>query len=440
MTSPSQSIRPSVWEQGFVVATALIFWTDILSIIFPGELDAPSFPFRVTVLAIYAVVLFLLMRRPDDLLMTMRLSPALMLLLFLPLFSVLWSIQPNVSFHRGFALLGSSMFGVYLATHMHLSRSLILLGTGSTFAALISLALIVAVPAVGLMPDGEYVGVWRGAYSHKNAFGQMTALGAILCWLAWQNSRGGITLLFAIGLSTNCLLLAGSKSVSAQLLLVVCTVVLLVAGPLIRSVVNNFFVLLPFLVIAAIGATVAHGWYDVSSLFFLIGKDATLTARVPMWSVILPFADERFWLGYGYEVFWMDGHYPVDIIVQRIKFNPVYSHNGLLELWLNLGALGIAVFSLAFMRFVYLASAMLYRVPKHPIYLLSFVFIVLMVMQNISEVTLLARNSMSWVLFVMLSVVLSLKYRERGIEAVSQQRSPVFARQNIKSKPRLPVV
>ena len=94
--------------------------------------------------------------------------------------------------------------------------------------------------------------VKKRAYHHKNAFGQMTALGAIVCWLAWQNTRGGGTLLFGIGLGTNLLLLAGSKSLTAQLLFIVCAGILLTAGPAIRAVADNFFVLLPFLAMASV--------------------------------------------------------------------------------------------------------------------------------------------------------------------------------------------
>ena len=171
MRASLNSARPSLLEQVFVVATALIFWTDILALAFPGEHDAPSFAFRTTVLAIYGIVLVLLARRPDVFRRALAVSPILMALLFMPLVSTVWSIEPDVTLHRSFALLGSSMFGVYLATHLPLARTLFLLAVAGTLAALISLILIAAVPSIGIMPQGEYLGVWRGAYHHKNAFG-----------------------------------------------------------------------------------------------------------------------------------------------------------------------------------------------------------------------------------------------------------------------------
>ena len=440
MKASWNSAVPSLLEQVFVVATALIFWTDSLALAFPGELDAPSFVFRTTVLGIYGIVLVLLARRPVVFRRALVVSPALMALLFMPALSAIWSIEPDVTLHRSFALLGSSMFGVYLATHLPLTRTLFLLGIAGTLAALISLILIGAVPRIGIMQGGEYLGVWRGAYHHKNAFGQMTALGAIVCWLALQNTHGSGAFVFGAGLAMNLLLLAGSKSFTAQFLFIVCAVILFSAGAFVRGLVNNFLVLLPFLAIASIGATIAISGYDVAGLLFSLGKDATLSARVPMWQEILPFANDRFWLGYGYEVFWRAGHYPIDIITQRIRFNPVYAHNGLLELWLGLGITGVAIFCAAFAQFIVYAGAMLYRAPKHPIYLLSVVFIVMTVLQNVSEVTLLQRNSMSWILFVMLSVVLATRFHGFNVGATTDDEPGTRLPQVASTQPKLLVV
>jgi exopolysaccharide production protein ExoQ len=412
--------RPSIaigagphWiEQLFAVVTALIFWTDALKLAFPGFADEPSIVFRLTVLAIYTIVGSLIIRRSTETLRCIASSPLLGCLLFLPLLSALWSIEPGITFHRSIALLGSSAFGIYLATQVSETRVIALLGLTATLSAVMSLVLIVAVPSIGLMQDGEYEGVWRGAYEHKNAFGQMTALGAIACLIAWRFGRQPRPALFLPGLLVNLILLAGSRSLTAQLLVVACAGILFVAGPVVKIAVDHSVALLSGLIfLVFISVISAASGLEFKDLLTLLGKSATLSDRLPLWQTILPFALEKFWLGYGYEVFWLDGHYPVDIIVKKMYFNPSYSHNGLLETWLGLGALGVGTFLVVFAQFVYRSGVLLYRNPTSPIFLFSAVFIVLTIFANASEVTILQRNNIVWVLFVMFSASLSLKIR-----------------------------
>lgn len=87
-----------------------------------------------------------------------------------------------------------------------------------------------------------------------------------------------------------------------------------------------------------------------SDLLELIGKDATLTGRTPLWEAIIEFMlDHKMLTGYGYAMFWRDGsavrtlHTSFD--VNSFMGNMTSgAHNLLLELWLNVGLLGIGAF------------------------------------------------------------------------------------------------
>lgn len=84
-----------------------------------------------------------------------------------------------------------------------------------------------------------------------------------------------------------------------------------------------------------------------------IGKDATLTGRIPLWKQIIQvMTEQRSFLGWGFCMFWRDRK-AVSLIhaaFSRFSFMGYMttgSHNVLLELWLDTGMIGVAAFFLA---------------------------------------------------------------------------------------------
>ena len=83
-----------------------------------------------------------------------------------------------------------------------------------------------------------------------------------------------------------------------------------------------------------------------------LGKNATITGRVPLWRRLLEFMQTSHTLtGYGFGHFWRDGQalellhagYPEKSFLGNVTSG---AHNCLLELWLNTGLIGVAAFAL----------------------------------------------------------------------------------------------
>ncbi len=88
------------------------------------------------------------------------------------------------------------------------------------------------------------------------------------------------------------------------------------------------------------------------SLFEFLGKDVTLTGRVPLWrQVIKVMSEDHTFLGYGYGMFWRNSS-AVALLHTAFYSNSFRgsmltgAHNVLLELWLNVGLVGIFFFFL----------------------------------------------------------------------------------------------
>jgi exopolysaccharide production protein ExoQ len=210
----------------------------------------------------------------------------------------------------------------------------------------------------------------------------------------------------AAGCLLNTILVAGSQSLTAQLVCAVSVIMVLTIGRFIRSFVRFGPLVAGLLLLAIAFVASLYRLEDFFELLGSLGKDPTLSSRVPLWQSLAPFMLDRFWLGFGYEAFWSDNNYAVQIVVERVKFRPWYAHNGVIELWLGLGMVGLALMIYVFLRLTALAATRLYQDETNPAWQLALVFAFQFLVQNFSESTILMRNSMFWSLLVMLAYML----------------------------------
>jgi O-antigen ligase len=73
-----------------------------------------------------------------------------------------------------------------------------------------------------------------------------------------------------------------------------------------------------------------------------LGRDPTLTGRTNLWQNLLPLA-RNVWIGTGYESFWTT-QVQETLAAQGIQATVNSSHNGFLEVYMNLGLIGLALY------------------------------------------------------------------------------------------------
>jgi exopolysaccharide production protein ExoQ len=74
-----------------------------------------------------------------------------------------------------------------------------------------------------------------------------------------------------------------------------------------------------------------------------MGRDPTLTARTEIWTVVLSIANNSL-VGTGFESFWLGPR--LEKIWSMYSWGPAEAHNGYLEIFLNLGWVGLALLAL----------------------------------------------------------------------------------------------
>jgi len=344
----------------------------------------------------------------------------LWLLIGIALLSVLWSAAPEVTLRRGIALIGTTLLGVYVAMRYGQREQLQLLAWALGIGALLSLLFTLAVPAYGIMEEPQAQG-WRGVYTHKNALGRNMALGALIFMILALSERRYRWVSWA-GFGLSIILLLLSNSITGLVIFLV----LLPLLPLFRATRWPYTLAVPFLIAAVLllGSLALWGVAHEGTVLGFFNRDVTLTGRTVVWPAVFDMIWERPWLGYGYQAFWLGWDGPSSYVLIVTDFDPLSAHSGYLDLWLNLGLLGVVVFAFGFLR---AAIRAIYRVRSTKIDegLWPSAYLTYMLLYNITESAILARNSISWVLYVI--VVLSMpRDRAKPSKGLTTSVSPSF--------------
>jgi O-antigen ligase len=135
-----------------------------------------------------------------------------------------------------------------------------------------------------------------------------------------------------------------------------------------------------------------------SGLLNTMGRDASLTGRTGVWEVILPLAKNPVF-GTGFESFWLGSR--MDKIWSVFWWRPNEAHNGYIEVYLNLGWVGIAFFLTLIATGYRNVVSMLRREPVPTS--LRLAFLVVAIAYNFTESAVRMMHPV-WICFMMTSL------------------------------------
>ena len=75
-----------------------------------------------------------------------------------------------------------------------------------------------------------------------------------------------------------------------------------------------------------------------------LGKSETLTGRIGIWEAVIGLAQQRPIVGWGWVSWWSPWAAPFDHLIRRGGVQVLHAHNAWLDIWLQLGVLGLVVF------------------------------------------------------------------------------------------------
>ena len=315
--------------------------------------------------------------------------------------SCLWSDYPFVTFKRWIKGLGTMIMVLVILTEKRPYEAI-----GTILRRLAFLLLPLSVLFIKFYPvlgRAYHMGLpmYSGVSSQKNGLGQICMLSTI--YFSWnmlisrsEGNASGQSLhysiyLIIIPMIAWLLYKANSATSLACTIVAIC----LFAACRLPAIERNPQRIIPICITLVALLGVMEPVFDVkNTIISMLGRRPDLTTRVPMWEDLLSLVKNPL-VGVGYESFWLGERrqYMADhwsIVCQ--------AHNGYLEMYLNLGFIGL-------LFIVGWIISGLKKVQRHlyidyPAAILRFCFIVVMCLSNYTEATFVALSNM-WMLFLL---------------------------------------
>ena len=380
----------------FMFSTALIalFLTDFDNLEYQSPLA------RSLWYPVYLIVFLLALRCLPQLIRLVAFNPLLIACVLICGLSFFWSIDPAISMRRSIALLITTLFGLVLAARYDWSGLVQRLAACFWVMAIVSILIAVLLPEYGTHQI-VHEGAWRGAWVEKNYMGGVMAKGVIvmLCAFAMRPDRA---IVWLPGTAMCFLLVLMSTSKTALLVALIGIGGFIALRIYRRYTVLRFPLILSMLLI--IGGIVGTLIIAPEFALGLIGKEVTLTGRTDIWSGLISSIQQKPWLGYGYGVYWLDPLGSSYYVRLSLEWGIPSAHNGWLDTWLSIGALGIAAFGLLFALTAILAIDRLRKGGTETYWVI--LSTVMFFAFSMSESTILQQNDLSWVMFVATSAKL----------------------------------
>jgi exopolysaccharide production protein ExoQ len=359
---------------------------------------------RAILIGFICVAIIILSKRRRQFSVHFRENGWLILLFFYALISIGWSDYSGIALRRYIRATGDIIMALIILTednhreaieHVLRRSAIILLPLSVLFVKYYSNLGIFYV-----MDGGRS---WVGVTLGKNQLGILCAfLGVFLVWRIFRifpKLNVYDTLLFV----SIIYLLSGAKSATSNVVFI--TGVLLYAGINIfknnpsrmNSVINIFIILTIFLQLFLIGFQNS----SISDLFFsATGRDASFTGRTSLWSALITIGSQSPLVGAGYSSFWL-GH--IDSLAQQFAFRPTQAHNGYLEVFLNLGIIGLILLIIVLLQTYKRLTNSLGE--TEPMGKLLFIFLLMIMLHNVTEASIMVPNYFLSFLLLLVSIV-----------------------------------
>jgi exopolysaccharide production protein ExoQ len=334
--------------------------------------------------------------------------------------SILWSVNPEISFYRWLVLVCTLITGAYIGLRYSMNELIRYLSVFGIYILLVSTLLVFFLPEIGIMNYYIIQGAWSGVYWHKNHMGLLATFINILFLINIINSfpsRQRDILFWSVLYIYSLVFLYQTDSVAAYLTTIFLHGLILVAllwlkfRQRIRRV--HYLAVGTLLIVAA-----AILFINLDQFFAIFNRNTTLTGRIPMWSYLFDaYIDQKPLFGYGFNAFWyIKSH---QVALQQAAGYPdtiIIADNGFLDILVNTGYVGLGLFLIFYGQAWW--RSLRYALSAHEI--TGFFPLILM------SYTLLANISWSLVfenegffMLVMISVLFCITGRSREREVTS---------------------
>lgn len=349
---------------------------------------------------VYLLSLPYLVRHRDTLFKCAKKQKLIWMLVLFALVSAFWSQVPLLTAKNSVLLCLSTAWGMYFGARYSVRDQLRLLAWALGLAIALSYLLAILLPDYGIM-TWEHVGSWEGIYPHRNTLARTMVL-AVLVFVFRARIKDASRLSCWLAIAGAAVLLLLSQSITGLMILLL-FVILKPLSPVLRWSRWRFVISVALLGALAVCLLLWLPWIKILDL---LGRNITLTGRLPLWILVAMKALQRPWLGYGYNGFWLGLGGESGPVWMAMHWTAPNAHNGFLDLWVSLGLAGLALF-LAGFAVVFWNSLKKARLGNTPEFQWPLVYLIFLLVYNLDETNLFQHNSLQWALYVAVAIGVS---------------------------------
>lgn len=332
----------------FTVSRSLYDWIYLSSPAMAGDagMNSEGNPInRAFYSALLIPGIIILVKRKFKWCLWLEKNPCVWLFFIYALVSCLWSDEPFVSFKRLIKATSTLVMALCIITEVHPYIAIGVILKRLTFILLpLSVLFIKYYPVWG---RGYHMGnpVYTGACSSKNLLGA-------LCLLSGIFFLGDLLYGSRIGPNGNQRL---HKSIHLIILPMIIWLTymansatslggLVLASLLFLMAKHTYFTQMPdkiisFSLVSGLIFGVIQYFFDIkTTIIQMLGRRPDLTTRIPMWQELISMVKNPI-IGFGYQGFWMGER--IVTIQAEYGSEVMQAHNGYIEMYINLGFIGV---------------------------------------------------------------------------------------------------
>lgn len=314
--------------------------------------------------------------------------------------SIAWSPDPVDALRRSVLIGLTLLFGICLAECYTPREQMLLILLTGVAAVLASFFVVAVAPSYAYGYQGE----WKGIFGHKNGLGiYLIFLMSPVFFMRLKRSLLGIAMVCMVSLAAVLVIMSESRTGWLLAFVFGCYVC---AYKLIDRFCRRDAKLLSITVMSVAGLLITFAVARYDTLVGLLGKSADFSGRFEIWQAVALAISKHPYLGYGYGGFWGDSHGESMNVELAVGFPLGHAHNGYLNLWLQLGVLGLALFLWSLISAARNGIRSL-NLPEHSYAAWCLGILLFVVMGNLDESFIMKYNSLATMVYVMACVGLS---------------------------------
>ncbi len=324
----------------------------------------------------------------------------LSVLLLYAMGSFLWATDASLTGGRVIILGGTTMLGTYLAVRFSLYEIFRITGISMLFAGVLSIIAVIVAPDIAIKQSGSFE--LEGIFGNKNILARPISIGAASGFFLWRDQRVSSSKFWVLVFAFLSVVTVVSQAKTS----LVALITVLFLSPFFSVLKLRGKIIVPSLIISS--SVVLGVLYlileNIEYVVSLLGKDLSFSGRVAIWAATIAMIGSRPWFGYGYGADWREAAGAFAYLLEGKKGEFSSAHNGILQISFEIGIIGMGLLSAHMVTFVRRAIRWVRSQRGSQAAYLPLAFFTIILVSNLTQSTLLARNSLDWILYVAISL------------------------------------